>query len=83
MDMQENDLGEQYIDNDIWSIYDFPPFRTNAVATGRCDTRVIYKLNPPACVQTVNINVKTEDNATDAYSFFVMDNVFFNQSKYG
>ncbi|KAI0211307.1 hypothetical protein LSAT2_003869 [Lamellibrachia satsuma] len=79
MDMQANDLGEQYIDNDTWSIYEFPPWNTNAVATGSCDTRVIYKLNPPACVQTVNVNIKTEDNAIDAYSFLLIDIGSLNQ----
>ena len=83
MDMQKNDLGEQYIDNDTWSILEYPPWNTNAVATGRCDTRIIYKLNPPACVQTVNINLKTADNATDVYSFIMLDVEVFNQSKYG
>ena len=59
MDLEAYDLGEQYIDNDIWSYIEKPSARIQAIPTGACDTKLFVKLNPPACVKTIDFKFGT------------------------
>ena len=68
----------QYIDNKTWSFIERAHINVVAKPTGGCDTRLIYKFNPPACVKTVSFSVKVDK---EPYSMLVLDTNVFVDSK--
>ena len=82
MNLEDSDLGEDYLDDTTWQMlpglpdFDIPP----PTATGACNTSVIYKFTPPACIKTVRFQITTTANA-DQYEFGVVDNFDVSQGK--
>ena len=74
MNLEDSDLGEAYIDGTTWQMlngvpeHNIPP----PTATGQCDTVVVYKFTPPACIKTVRFQFTTTANWTE-YAFGVID----------
>ncbi|KAK2174985.1 hypothetical protein NP493_762g01012 [Ridgeia piscesae] len=74
MNLEDSDLGEDFIDGTTWQMLPGVPERDIAppTATGACDTIVIYKFTPPACIKTVRFQVTTNGSA-DRYGYGVID----------
>ena len=82
MDLKEMDLGEDYIDGATWQMLTgVPELNIPApAATGTCDTPVLYRFTPPACLKTINLQITT-NNSMDGYAFGVVDDDDVTQSK--
>ena len=80
MNLEDSDLGEDYLDDTTWQMLNGVPERNipPPTATGACDTVVIYKFTPPACVKTVRFQITT---MSDEYEFGVVDGDTLSQGK--
>ena len=72
MNLENRDLGDDYLNGTTWEMLpgvpelNIPP----PTATGECNTTVIYKFTPPACIKTVRFQITTN---ADKYIFAVSD----------
>ena len=69
MNLDDSGLGEVYVDSTTWQMLPGVPERNIAAptATGACDTAVLYKSTPPACIKTVRFQITTNASA-DGYA---------------
>ena len=69
MNLEDSGLGEDYVDSTTWQMLPGVPERNIAAptATGACDTAVLYKSTPPACIKTVRFQITTNASA-DGYA---------------
>ena len=61
MNLEDSNLGEDYVDGTTWQMLNGLPEKNIAPpkATGACDTAVIYKFTPPGCIKTVRFQITT------------------------
>ena len=72
MNLENRDLGDDYVNGTTWEMLPglpelkIPPPTT----TGECGTAVLYKFTPPACIKTVRFQITSNG---DKYIFAVTD----------
>ncbi len=83
MNLEDSDLGEDYVDGATWQMLPGLPAASIAAptATGACDTAVFYKFTPPACIKTVRFQITTNASA-EMFVFGVIDDADVSNSKY-
>ena len=83
MNLEDSDLGEDYIDGTTWQMLpgitelDIAP----PTATGACDTAVFYKFTPPACIKSVRFQITT-NASSEVFGFGLVDDDDVSDSKY-
>ena len=83
MNLEDSDLGEDYIDGTTWQMLPGVPDRDipAPTATGACDTAVLYKFTPPACIKSVRFQITTNASA-EVFVFGLVDDDHVSDSKY-